>query len=71
MHTLRGHNSFITSFDFTNDGRYIQSNWQESFENICNIKVFKKLEEFKNGTLKELILQRLKQTALKIYMIES
>jgi hypothetical protein len=26
MHTLRGHNSFITSFDFTNDGRYIQSN---------------------------------------------
>jgi hypothetical protein len=48
-----------------------QSNWQESFENICNIKVFEKLEEFKNGTLKELILQRLKQTALKIYMIES
>lgn len=48
-----------------------QSNWQESFEKICNIKVFEKLEEFKNGTLKELILQRLKQTALKIYMIES
>ena len=48
-----------------------KTNWQESYDNIVAIKIFQRLEEFKDGSLKERLLTRIKQVALKVYLIES
>ena len=48
-----------------------KSNWQEAFDYICKIKVFQKMDEFQDGTLKAALEKRIKETSLKIYMIEN
>lgn len=48
-----------------------RSNWQSCFNNICKVKVFQKMSEFKNGSLKSALEKAIKETALKIYIIEN
>jgi len=48
-----------------------QSHWQEAFNNISQIKIFQKMPEFQNGSLKAALLNRFKEEALRIFMIES
>mmetsp|Transcript_30561 Transcript_30561/g.46857 ORF Transcript_30561/g.46857 Transcript_30561/m.46857 type:complete len:903 (+) Transcript_30561:26-2734(+) len=48
------------------------SQWQEAFDHISQIKVFSKIDEFKPGQpLRQALKDRLKEVALKIYLIES
>lgn len=48
-----------------------QTKWQEAYTNIISIKIFQRLEEFNDGSLKESLRTRIKQVALKVYLIES
>lgn len=45
--------------------------WKASYDNICAIKIFQKLDEFKSGSLSDQILLQIKQVALRVYLIES
>merc|ERR1719231_1893642 len=48
-----------------------QSNWKEVFNHICKIKVFQKMNEFREGSLKKALEEKIKETSLKIYIIEN
>lgn len=48
-----------------------QANWNEAFKSISSIRVFQRLDEFKDGSLKDSLLTRIKAVALKVYLIES
>ena len=45
-----------------------KSQWREAFDNISEIKIFKRMKEFQ-GSLGEALLQRFKETAFKIFLI--
>ena len=47
------------------------SKWQQAFKDICSIKIFSKLRGFVNGHLKEALLIKVKEVAMKIFIIES
>lgn len=48
-----------------------RSEWEEALNSICQIKQFSKLAEFKDGSLKEHLANKLKEIGLKIYLIDS
>ena len=45
--------------------------WQAAYKSLSSIKLINKLSEFQNGSLKQALQQKLKETSLKIYLIES
>jgi len=47
-----------------------QSKWKEAFNYVCQIKIFKKMPEFIDGSLKSALEAKFKETALKIYLLE-
>jgi len=48
-----------------------QSKWREAFDNICQIKVINSLTDFQNGSLKQNLETRFKETAMNIFLVES
>jgi len=52
--------------------RYLHhSKWEDAIKSISSIKLIYKLSEFQSGNLKEALAHKLKETSLKIYLIES
>lgn len=48
-----------------------KSHWEQAFANICKIQVFYRMNEFKEGSLKNALLKKVQETCLQIYIIEN
>lgn len=48
-----------------------QSNWKGAFESVSNIKHINKMTEFQSGSLRQALETRLKEVALKVFLLES
>lgn len=48
-----------------------QSNWQAAMQSISNIKLLTRMTEFQEGSLKTLLQNKLKEIALRVYLVES
>ena len=48
-----------------------KSNWKQALDHIFNIKLLSKIDEFQHDSFRQILIQRVKETALKAFLCRS